>query len=73
MPETILQFDTESRCFLSAVPGFEAERQGAKRAIVEFLKAAGEGKIEPEIDEQVDGKTNPQAKGPSSGVSKKAE
>ncbi len=57
MPETVLQFDSESRRLSVGGTRFEAERQECEEAIVEFLKAAGEGKTEPEIDEQVDGKT----------------
>jgi hypothetical protein len=57
MPETVLQFDSESRRLSVGGTRFEAERQECQEAILEFLKAAGEGKTEPEIDEQVDGKT----------------
>jgi hypothetical protein len=57
MPETVLQFDSESRRLSVGGTRFEAERQECAEAIVELLKAAGEGKTESEIDERVDGKT----------------
>lgn len=56
MPETVLQFDPECRRLSLGGTRFEADQQECEEAILEFLKAAGEGKTEPEIDEGVDGK-----------------
>ncbi len=57
MVETVLQFDPESRRLSVGGTRFEADRQDCEEAILEFLKAAGEEKTEPEIDSGVDGKT----------------
>ena len=70
MPETVLQFDSESRRLSVGGTRFEAERQECEEAIVEFLKAAGEGKTEPEIDERVDGKTTLKRKALRAGFEK---
>jgi len=70
MPETVLQFDSESRRLSVGGTRFEAERQECEEAIIEFLKAAGEGKTEPEIDEQVDGKTTLKRKALRAGFEK---
>ncbi len=57
MPETVLTFDSETRRLSVGGTRFEVDRQECGEAILEFLKAAGEGKTEPEIDDRVDGKT----------------
>lgn len=57
MPETVLQFDLESRRLSLGGTRFEAERSECEEAILEFLEAVGEAKTEPEINDGVEGKT----------------
>ncbi len=57
MPETVLQFDTESRSLSLGAQKAEADVQDIAEAILEYLKSANEPKTEPEIEEAVEGKT----------------
>ena len=57
MPETILDFDPETRLLSVRGTKAEADCMDVEREIVEFLKVAGE-KTEPEIDKQVEGTTS---------------
>jgi len=57
MPETILHYDPESRRLSLGGTRFEADRQECEEAIIEFLKATGEAKTQPEIEAGVEGKT----------------
>jgi hypothetical protein len=57
MPETVLQFDIESRSLSLGAQKAEADVEAIADAIIEYLKGMVEPKTEPEIDEAVEGKT----------------
>ncbi len=56
LPETILSFDPETRLLSVGGTRVEVDCLEAEREIAEYLKAGGE-KLEPEIVEQVEGRT----------------
>jgi putative DNA primase/helicase len=57
MPETVLQFDIESRSLSLGAQKAQADVQAIAEAILEYLKSANEPKTESEIEEAVEGKT----------------
>ncbi len=57
MPETVLQFDPDTKRLSTGGTREEAETETLSGDILDFLKAAGEPKTEPEITEAVEGKT----------------
>ncbi|MCL5670252.1 MAG: helicase RepA family protein, partial [Acidobacteria bacterium] len=57
MPETVLNFDSEARRLSIGGTREEAETENLTGEILEFLRGAGEPRIEPEITEAVEGKT----------------
>ncbi len=57
IPETVLQFDTESRCLSLGEEKAEADIQTASESILVLLRDAGEPRTEVEIDGAVEGKT----------------
>jgi putative DNA primase/helicase len=57
MPETVLQFDAESRSLSLGAQKGQADVQAIAEAILEYLKSENEPKTESEIDEAVEGKT----------------
>jgi putative DNA primase/helicase len=57
MPETVLQFDIESRSLALGAQKAQADVQAIAEAILKYLKTANEPKTEFEIDEAVEGKT----------------
>ena len=58
IPETVLQFDLESRSLSLGGEKAEADIQAASEAIFVFLRDAGEPRTEVEIGEAVEGKTS---------------
>jgi AAA domain len=61
-PETVLEFDAESRSLSLGAEKAQADVQALAGAILEYLKTVGESKTEPEIGESVEGKTGPKRK-----------
>jgi hypothetical protein len=57
MPETVLQFDLETRRLSIGGTRFDAERKECEADILEWLKGAADAKTEPEITEAVEAKT----------------
>lgn len=57
MPETVLQFDPETKRLSVGGTREDAEIETLSDEILESLRAAGEPKTEPEITEAVEGKT----------------
>ena len=57
IPETVLQFDLESRCLSLGEEKAEADMQTAGESIFAFLRDVGESKTEVEIGEVVEGRT----------------
>ncbi len=57
LEETVLSFNPESRTFALGGSKVEHDQAVIAGAILDFLKAAGEAKTEPEIDDEVEGKT----------------
>jgi putative DNA primase/helicase len=57
MPETVLQFDSETRRLSTGGTRFEAERRQCEESILEFLKAASEPQTQAQIRDAVEGKT----------------
>jgi putative DNA primase/helicase len=57
LPETVLEFDSETHTLALGVEKFEAVLQTVAAEIEEYLKVADTAKIEPEIVEAVEGKT----------------
>jgi putative DNA primase/helicase len=62
MPETVLQFDIESRSLSLGAQKAQADVQAIAEAILEYLKSANEPKTESEIEEAVEGKTGTKRK-----------
>ena len=63
LEETVLDFDLDSKTFSLGGSKAEYDEKLAANAILEFLKAAGEARTEPEIDKEVEGKTTLKRKG----------
>jgi hypothetical protein len=57
LPETVLEFDSETRTLALGVARVEAVVRTAATEIEENLKAADGAKVEPEIMDAVEGKT----------------
>ena len=57
MPETVLQFDPETKRLFVGGTREEAETESLSGVILEFLEAAEESKTEPEITQAVGGQT----------------
>ena len=57
IPETVLQFDTESRSLSLGAQKDQADVQAIAEAILEYLKGADEPRTEAEIEEALEGKT----------------
>jgi len=57
IPETLLQFEVESRALSLGKPKSEADIQAIGELILEHLKGTDEAKTESEIEEAVEGKT----------------
>jgi hypothetical protein len=62
LPETVLQFDVDSRSLSLGEEKAEADLQAVRETILEFLRGAGEAKTENEIDGAVEGKTGQKRK-----------
>jgi hypothetical protein len=61
-PETVLEFDADSRSLSLGTEKAQADVQALAGAILDYLKSVGESKTEPEIGESVEGKTGPKRK-----------
>jgi hypothetical protein len=57
MPETVLQFDQETKRLSLGDTRFERDRKETEEAILEFLEGAAEAKTDPQITAEVEGKT----------------
>ncbi len=57
IPETVLQFDVESRSLSLGEEKIAADLQAIGETILEFLRGTDEPKTETEIDGAVEGKT----------------
>lgn len=57
LPETVLQFDPETKRLSFGGTREEAETETLSGDILDFLQAAGEPKTEPDVTEGVEGKT----------------
>jgi putative DNA primase/helicase len=57
IPETVVQFDTESRSLSLGAQKDQADVQAIAEAILEYLKGADEPRTEAEIEEALEGKT----------------
>ena len=57
MPETVLQFDIETRSLSLGAQKAQADVQAIAEAILEYLKSTNEPKTESEIENAVEGKT----------------
>jgi putative DNA primase/helicase len=62
IPETVLQFDTESRFLSLGAQKDQVDVQAIEEAILEYLKGADEPKTEDEVDGAVEGKTGQKRK-----------
>lgn len=62
IPETVLQFDVESRSLSLGEEKTAADLQAIGETILEFLRGTDEPKTENEIDEAVEGKTGQKRK-----------
>jgi hypothetical protein len=58
-PETVLEFDSETRALSLGVEKSEAEAERISHAILVYLRASEEPRTREEIEAQVEGKTGP--------------
>jgi hypothetical protein len=62
LPETVLEFDPETRALSLGVEKSEAETERISQAILDYLRGSEESRTREEIEAQVEGKTGPARK-----------